>query len=123
MIWEWTTYKNIRFSHSLIIAPTRELARQISTVLTDVSTQFREYDFRIEIVTIVGGMSEHKQRRQLCGLTRPTHIVVATPGRLSQLLQDEEILAFQDMSGLRFLVVDEADRIMEDGHYAEVNCI
>lgn len=75
----------------------------------------------IEIVSIVGGMSEQKQRRQLAGKGKPVHIVVATPGRLCEMFEDPENVSFQDMSKLRFLVVDEADRIMEDGHYAEVS--
>ena len=74
----------------------------------------------IEIVSIVGGMSEQKQRRQLAGKGKPVHIVVATPGRLCEMFEDPENVSFQDMSKLRFLVVDEADRIMEEGHYAEV---
>lgn len=77
----------------------------------------------IEIVSIVGGMSEQKQRRQLAGKGKPVHIVVATPGRLCEMFEDPENVSFQDMSKLRFLVVDEADRIMEDGHYAEVEYI
>ena len=48
------------------------------------------------------------------------HIVVATPGRLCELLLEEDLAAFQDLSSLRFLVVDEADRIVEEGHFAEV---
>ena len=46
--------------------------------------------------------------------------MVATPGRLCELLLEEELAVFQDLSGLRFLVVDEADRIVEEGHFAEV---
>lgn len=74
----------------------------------------------IEIVSIVGGMSEQKQRRQLAGRGKPVHIVVATPGRLCEMFEDTDNVSFQDMSRLKFLVVDEADRIMEEGHYAEV---
>jgi ATP-dependent RNA helicase DDX24/MAK5 len=76
---------------------------------------------RIEVVSIVGGMSEQKQRRQLAGRGKPVHVVVATPGRLCEMFEDPDNVSFQDMSKLRFLVVDEADRIMEDGHYPEVH--
>ena len=48
------------------------------------------------------------------------HILVATPGRLCELITDEEIPMFRDMSGIRFLIVDEADRIVEEGHFPEV---
>jgi len=54
---------------------------------------------------------------------KPVHIVVATPGRLSELLDDDDVLSFRDMSRLKFLVVDEADRMMEDGHFPEVSVV
>jgi len=56
-------------------------------------------------------------------LGKPVHIVVATPGRLSELLDDDDVLSFRDMSRLEFLVVDEADRMMEDGHFPEVSVV
>ncbi len=102
---------------ALIIVPTRELALQINSVVKQICTSFRHI-FRIEIVSIVGGMSEHKQRRQLDG--RPVHIVIATPGRLCDLMQDETISAFKNMANMRFLIVDEADRIVEEGHFPEL---
>ena len=49
------------------------------------------------------------------------HILVATPGRLCELMTDDEIPMFRDMSGLKFLIVDEADRIVEEGHFPEVS--
>ena len=103
---------------ALIVVPTRELALQISSVVKQVCLPFRK-TFRIEIASVVGGMSEHKQRRQLDG--RPVHILVATPGRLCELMQDESIPAFQNMSNIRFLIVDEADRIVEEGHFPELH--
>ena len=63
-----------------------------------------------------------KQRRQLDGKT-PVHIIVATPGRLCELMEDETLSIFRDMAHLRYLVVDEADRIVEEGHFAEVHRI
>ena len=103
---------------SIIIAPTRELALQITSVLKSVCEKFKS-KLRLEIVAVVGGMAEQKQRRQLCG-NRPVDILVATPGRLSELMEDNEIVAFQNLSYVRFLVVDEADRIMEEGHFSEL---
>ena len=47
--------------------------------------------------------------------------MVATPGRLCELIQDDSIPMFADMSGIRFLIVDEADRILEDGHFPELH--
>lgn len=118
----WKDYNNTHSPYALVIAPTRELAMQITTVFKEVCNNFKQ-QFRIEIVSIVGGMSEQKQRRQLVGTGKPLHIVVATPGRLCDIFQDESVEAFQNMSGLKYLVVDEADRIMEEGHFAEVMLI
>ena len=51
---------------------------------------------------------------QLSG-SRPVHILVATPGRFCELLHDDTVASLQDMSQLRFLIMDEADRMMEEG--------
>jgi hypothetical protein len=124
---EWSLRAGFRSPYALILAPTRELAMQISSVLTDVCKAFRESDRRIEVVNIVGGMSEHKQRRQLDdtkGRGRQAHIMVATPGRLCELMTNsEEVAAFSDLSDVRYLVVDEADRMVEDGHFPELSRI
>ena len=179
LLQNWTVCNNLRIPHALIIAPTRELALQISTVIREVCAAVQEICGKlsliaetengveggttdivdvsklskkakaalknkqsnlnklknkqsggtgasgraavsIEVVSIVGGMSEQKQRRQLAGKGKPVHIVVATPGRLCEMFDDCDNVSFQDMSQLKFLVVDEADRIMEEGHYPEV---
>ena len=62
----WSEYSNRLSPVALIIAPTRELALQISTVLKEVSAPFKNVR-KVEIVVVVGGFSEHKQRRLLCG--------------------------------------------------------
>ena len=76
---------------------------------------------KIKSVTVVGGMSEEKQRRLLSTSKQALHIVIATPGRLAEILTDDYVEAFQDMSQIKFLVIDEADRIMEEGHFAELH--
>ena len=118
----WATCGNTHRPYALILAPTRELAMQITSVLGDVCKSFRPLR-RVEVVNVIGGLSEHKQRRQLGGVGKPCHIVVATPGRLCDMLDDESVVALQDMSCLRYLVVDEADRMMEDGHFPELHKI
>lgn len=110
---------------ALIIAPTRELVMQIVTVIKEISSTCTEY-CRIEVVTIIGGMSEQKQKRLLSyTLKRPVHIIVATPGRLHEMIfeNDIELTIFHDMARLRYLVVDEVDRIMEEGHFNELHRI
>ena len=87
----------------LIIAPTRELAIQVQ----------REIDWlyagtQIETATCVGGMDMRKERR---ALERGAHIVVGTPGRL----RDHITRGALDLSGLRALVLDEADEMLDLG--------
>ena len=67
---------------------------QISSVMKEVCVPFRPFR-KIEVVSVVGGMSEQKQRRLLVGAGRgvgggprkPVHVLVATPGRLTELIQ------------------------------------
>ena len=124
---DWTSYEHTKAPFGLIISPTRELAMQITNVMNDLGKKLlQKTGCKVEVATIVGGMSEQKQRRILSGKKQSLHFIVATPGRLCEILEDmnhETCNAFKDMSTLRFLVVDEADRIMEDGHYAEVMCL
>ena len=115
----WNARGNLHKPFALILAPTRELAMQITSVLSDICRCFRDRR-RVEVVNVIGGLSEHKQRRQLSTSGKPCHIIVATPGRLCDMLGDEDAGALQDMSSLRYLVVDEADRMMDDGHFPEL---
>lgn len=113
-----------RCPRALIIAPTRELALQITAVIKEVCNSMRAIDAafpcKINVVAVVGGMAEQKQRRLLSARSAYVDIIVGTPGRLCELVQDDEIVVFQNMSRLRFLIVDEADRIVEEGHFPEV---
>ncbi|KAG1826663.1 ATP-dependent RNA helicase [Suillus variegatus] len=125
---------------ALILAPTRELALQVSDHLNvfarvidtkaeqDVDLRNTEAEEKqhkniapplVSIAAIVGGMSAQKQRRIL---DRGVDVLVATPGRLWDILEEDEELARQ-VSQLRFLVLDEADRMVEAGHFAEMDNI
>jgi ATP-dependent RNA helicase DDX24/MAK5 len=73
----------------------------------------------IRVVVLTGGMSIQKQRRQL---QSGAEIIVATPGRLWDLVSELPELS-RNLSQLDFLVLDEADRMMEGGHYAELDNI
>lgn len=113
-----------KLSKKALKAQRRQAAKGHSTTTTNTNTPGSQPPrcarVKIEVVSIVGGMSEHKQRRQLAGRGKPVHVVVATPGRLCEMFEDPDNVSFADMSKLRWLVVDEADRIMEEGHYPEV---
>ena len=92
----------------LIIAPTRELAIQVSKELEWL------YDSAgARVVTCVGGMDPMKERRALAG---GAHIVVGTPGRLRDHLERGAL----DLSALRVAVLDEADEMLDMGFREEL---
>ena len=93
---------------ALVVAPTRELAIQVS----------RELDWLYanagaRVVTCVGGMDPMKERRALAG---GAHIVVGTPGRLRDHLERGAL----DLSFLRVIVLDEADEMLDMGFREEL---
>lgn len=99
----------------LIMVPTRELGMQVYKHLDPIAR-----DIGVRVVPIVGGISHQKQDRLLT--KHPPEIVVATPGRLWELIRDSHAHV-SDMSGLRFLILDEADRMVQQGHYEELKSI
>ncbi len=92
-----------RQASALILAPTRELARQILDALTGFS---RGTGLGFALVT--GGSSINNQIRQLA---RGADILVATPGRLIDLMERRAV----DLSATRHLVLDEADQMLDMG--------
>ncbi|KAL5480766.1 MAK5 [Sanghuangporus weigelae] len=114
---------NARILQALILAPTRELALQVASHLnTCIANPEKESGKRHESVrigTVVGGMAIQKQLRVL---ERGVDILVATPGRLWELIEENDTLS-QQIKSLRFLVLDEADRMIETGHFAELDNI
>jgi superfamily II DNA/RNA helicase len=86
---------------AVILAPTRELGQQIFKNLESFAT----YLPQISIAAICGGIPIKPQIERL---TLPTHIVVATPGRLIDLIQRKAI----NLSQTSFLVLDEADEMV-----------
>ncbi|OQR70973.1 ATP-dependent RNA helicase DDX24-like [Tropilaelaps mercedesae] len=99
---------------ALILTPTRELAIQIKKHLTDI-TKFTS----LHVVTIVGGLCHEKQMRLV--RKRP-EIIVATPGRLFEFLQEDPSFQ-QQIVAVRCLVIDEADRMVQEGHFEEMKLI
>jgi ATP-dependent RNA helicase DeaD len=88
---------------ALVIAPTRELALQVSRELTWLYA-----GASARVATCVGGMDAAKERR---ALSHGTHIVVGTPGRLRDHLERGAL----DLSALRAVVLDEADEMLDMG--------
>ncbi|XP_059229857.1 ATP-dependent RNA helicase DDX24 [Mustela nigripes] len=96
----------------LVLTPTRELAVQVKQHI-DAVAKFTG----IKTAILVGGMSAQKQQRML---NRQPEIVVATPGRLWELIKEKHP-HLSNLRQLRCLVVDEADRMVEKGHFAELS--
>ena len=88
---------------ALILAPTRELVNQIATTLSKLTKKTK-----LRVNSIVGGTSS---RKQLNILSKGTDILVATPGRLIDLLERGGI----DLSTTHHLVLDEADQMLDIG--------
>jgi ATP-dependent RNA helicase DDX24/MAK5 len=101
---------------ALIIAPTRELAHQINSHLVALCAK-GEFDSPY-IASITGGLSVQKQRRQL----EKADIVVGTPGRLWEVISSGQGLLAK-FKQIKFLVVDEADRLLSQGHFKEMDDI
>ncbi|MDM8560604.1 DEAD/DEAH box helicase [Candidatus Parabeggiatoa sp. HSG14] len=95
----------------LILTPTRELATQVSQAIRNYGK-----NLRFSSVILVGGMPYEPQLRSL---SRQIDIVVATPGRLLDLITRRNV----DLSHVNMLVLDEADRMLDMGFVDEVNKI
>lgn len=92
----------------LILSPTRELATQIATEAEKLTKHHKNFGVQL----LVGGASRVNQLRQW-SRTRPD-IVVATPGRLLDLLNEEKIVR-NSLSALQTLIYDEADTLLDMG--------
>ncbi|KAK3025664.1 hypothetical protein RJ639_041956, partial [Escallonia herrerae] len=99
---------------ALIITPTRELALQVTDHLKEIAK-----GTNVRVVPIVGGISTLKQERLM--KARP-EIVVGTPGRLWELISGGEA-HLVELHSLSFFVLDEADRMIENGHFHELQSI
>lgn len=97
---------------ALILAPTRELALQIESDAIELLKHTK-----LSVVTLLGGVDYDKQRKQLD--KRFVDIMVATPGRLIDFLDQKEVW----LDRLEFLVIDEADRLLDMGFIPSVKRI
>ncbi|HEU4976596.1 MAG TPA: DEAD/DEAH box helicase [Baekduia sp.] len=95
---------------ALVLAPTRELASQIVDELYPLA-----HARALKITSVYGGVGITKQEREACN----AHIVVATPGRLEDLLQRGKLT----LEHVEFLVLDEADRMLDMGFRPAVDRI
>lgn len=99
----------------LVLAPTRELAKQITKHLEDLASAGLT---EMKVASVTGGLSMQKQQRVL----EYAHVVVATPGRLWEIMSEGRGWV-DKLKHAQFLVIDEADRVLQEGHYDEVEKI
>ncbi|MGE6211121.1 ATP-dependent RNA helicase DbpA [Comamonas aquatica] len=93
----------------LVLCPTRELADQVATEIRRLARAQEN----IKVVTVYGGVPS---RNQIASLENGAHIVVGTPGRVMDLIERGAL----DISKLQTLVLDEADRMLDMGFYADI---
>jgi ATP-dependent RNA helicase DeaD len=96
---------------ALVIAPTRELALQVAREL-----EWLYSGANAKIATCVGGMDYRTEKRTL---DRGAHIVVGTPGRLRDHIERSSL----DMTGIRAVVLDEADEMLDLGFREDLEFI
>jgi len=96
----------------LVLTPTRELALQVAEAITSYAAHLRG----VKVLAIYGGADFRDQIQQL---RRGVHIVVGTPGRVMDHMRQSTL----DLSGLRSLVLDEADEMLRMGFIDDVEWV
>ena len=108
-----TQGKNAREIQSLVLVPTRELAIQISQTFLTLTSQWGSL---CKVTVVFGGVSINPQ---MMGLRGGTDILIATPGRLLDLIDQNAL----KLSMVQTLVLDEADKLLELGFQEELQHI
>ncbi len=108
-----TNAKGAKLAATLVLVPTRELAVQVGEVFKGLAQRL---PYGVKVTVIFGGVSIQPQLR---GLRGGTDIVVATPGRLLDVMAHNAL----PLSSVRTLVLDEADRLLDQGFADEVQAI
>jgi ATP-dependent RNA helicase DeaD len=101
-----------KFPQALIVCPTRELCLQIEKELE----LFKKHTSGVHIVAVYGGSSISMQIRDI---KRGVHIVVATPGRLIDLIERKAI----NLESIKYVVLDEADEMLNMGFQEDIEFI
>jgi ATP-dependent RNA helicase CshB len=104
------TDKNLGRLQSIIVAPTRELARQIY----EFAKVFERYypHFKVRLFTSEAEVSQNEE-----GLSKAPQMVIGTPGRLADILVDKHLL---DLHNVRTVVLDEADMLLDLGYFDDI---
>lgn len=99
-------------TQALIMAPTRELGQQTAKQLVEFSAQFKQ----LNVEVVYGGAAI---TNQIKALRKPTQIVVATPGRLLDLIRRRAI----KLDNVKYVVLDEADEMLNMGFKEDIDAI
>src|SRR5690606_26964586 len=108
---ELETRRRPRTARALILVPTRELAVQIEKVVRELAK-----GARISTALVLGGVSRSSQVRRMAP---GVDVLIATPGRLTDLVREREVI----LSDTTWLVLDEADRMLDMGFINDVRRI
>ncbi|NCX18173.1 MAG: DEAD/DEAH box helicase, partial [Acidimicrobiia bacterium] len=100
-----------RAPRGLVLVPTRELALQVAEVLAPIGAKCAR-----RVLAVYGGASRDDQ---IAALKEGVELVVATPLRLIDLLKEEELT----LSGVQVVVIDEADRMADEGFMPQVEWV
>ncbi len=103
---------NDRSPQALIICPTRELCLQITREITDFAAKLNHF----QIVAVYGGASIGDQIKQI---RRGVQVVVATPGRLIDLIERKAI----NLGAIKYVVLDEADEMLNMGFQEDIEFV
>jgi len=103
---------DVKNAQALILCPTRELCLQISRDLRS----FAEFIPKIRVTAVYGGASIELQIKQL---NEGPQVIVATPGRLNDMIRRKRV----DLSHVRWVVLDEADEMLDMGFQEDVDTI
>merc|ERR1719336_2260870 len=90
--------------YALVLTPTRELAFQIADQFNLIGLAMR-----LRTCVVVGGRDTHYQSKDL---DKRPHVVIATPGRLADHIKNNSTFSLEK---IKYLVMDEADRLLEGG--------
>lgn len=103
--------KSPRPPTALILSPTRELAHQLTEHIRALCSGLSNPPY---VAAVTGGLSVQKQQRQLT----KADIIIGTPGRLWEVMSSTIVLS-DSFKQIKFLVIDEADRLLTEGHFKE----
>lgn len=102
----------LRIPQALILCPTRELCDQVVREIR----RFGKFQQGLQVIALIGGQPHSPQRQ---ALEQGAHVVVGTPGRVLDFLTRDEI----PLTDLKTLVLDEADRMLDEGFAEEMEKI